>query len=81
MEGPKLSMLYARPLGKGLYELRERIGKVRYRIFYIFDGEKAVVLLHAVLKDQRVEEQAISLARRRQKDYSERKKAYENKKK
>ena len=73
MNGPELQMPYACPLGKGLYELRERIGKVRYRIFYAFDGEKLVILLHAATKDQRVLVDDIALARRRFKDYLERK--------
>lgn len=73
MNGPALPMPYACPLGKGLYELRERIGKVRYRIFYSFDGDRLVILLHAATKDQRVIEDDIALARKRLKDYLERK--------
>ncbi|MGQ0667330.1 MAG: type II toxin-antitoxin system RelE/ParE family toxin [Nitrospiraceae bacterium] len=38
MNGPSLPMPHARPLSGGLFELRERIGTVRYRIFYMFDG-------------------------------------------
>lgn len=67
--GLALPMPYADRLGEGLYELRERIGKVRYRIFYAFDGGRIVVLLHAVTKDQRVIEDDIAFARRRLKDY------------
>jgi phage-related protein len=70
--GPALLMPYADRLGGGLYELRERIGKVRYRIFYAFDGGRIVILLHGVTKDQRVVEDDIALARRRLKDYFER---------
>jgi phage-related protein len=70
--GPALPMPYADRLGGGLYELRERIGRVRYRIFYAFDGGRIVVLLHAVTKDQRVAEDDIAFARRRLKDYFER---------
>jgi len=70
--GPALPMPYSGRLGEGLYELRERIGKVRYRIFYAFDGGRIVVLLHAVTKDQRVVEADIAFARRRLKDYFER---------
>jgi phage-related protein len=65
-------MPYACPLGKGLFELRERIGKVRYRIFYAFDDGRLVVLLHAATKDQRVIEDDIALARKRLKDYLDR---------
>lgn len=69
MNGPTLTMPHACPLGKGLYELRERVGKVRYRIFYAFDGDKLIVLLHAATKDQRVIADDIALARSRLKDY------------
>ncbi len=60
------------PLGSGLFELRERIGKVRYRVFYGFDGGRIVVFLHAALKDQRVIEDDLALARRRLQDYFDR---------
>jgi hypothetical protein len=73
MNGPSLPMPYACPLGQGLHELRERKGKVRYRIFYAFDGERLVVLLHGVTKSQRVIEDDINLARKRLKDYQARK--------
>lgn len=69
MNGPALPMPYACPLGQGLFELRERVGKVRYRVFYTFDGGRVVVLLHAAVTDQRVLEADIALARRRLKDY------------
>ena len=72
MNGPSMPMPYACPLGKGLYELRERIGKVRYRIFYAFDGDRLVVVLHGIMKDQRVVKDDISLARKRLKDYQAR---------
>jgi len=69
MNGPALPMPCARPLGRGLFELRERIGRVHYRIFYVFDGSRIVVLLHAATKDQRMIEGDIALARRRLQDY------------
>jgi phage-related protein len=72
MNGPALPMPYSCPLGGGLFELRERIGKVRYRVFYAFDGSRIVVLLHAATKDQRVIEDDLALARRRLQDYQER---------
>ena len=70
--GPALPMPYADRLGEGLYELRERVGRVRYRIFYAFDGGRIVVLLHAATKDQRVAEDDVACARRRLKDYLKR---------
>lgn len=72
IDGPGLPMPYARPLGGGLFELRERIGKVCYRIFYAFDGSRIVVLLHAATKDQPVIQDDLALARRRLQDYRER---------
>ncbi|MBI4924522.1 MAG: type II toxin-antitoxin system RelE/ParE family toxin [Bdellovibrio sp.] len=72
INGPSLPMPYACPLGKGLYELRERVGKVRYRIFYAFNEGRLVILLHAVTKDQRTVENDIATARRRLKDYIDR---------
>ena len=72
MNGPALPMPYACPLGRGLFELRERVGTVRYRIFYSFAGGRVVVLLHAATKDQRVLGDDIALARQRLKDYLER---------
>ena len=72
INGPALPMPYACPLGRGLFELRERVGTVRYRIFYSFDGGRVVVLLHAATKDQRVLGDDIALARQRLKDYLER---------
>jgi hypothetical protein len=47
-------------------------GKVRYRVFYGFDGGRIVVLLHASLKDQRVIEDDLVLAQRRLKHYFDR---------
>jgi phage-related protein len=75
MNGPALPMPYARPLSGGLFELRERIGRVRYRIFYAFDGGRIVVLLHVVTKDQRTIEEDLALARRRLQDYWKRREA------
>ena len=73
INGPMLQMPAACPLGKGLHELRERIATVRYRIFYAFDEERLIVLLHSVTKAQRTVEDDIALARKRLKDYLERK--------
>ena len=72
MNGPALPLPFACPLGGGLFELRERIGKVRYRLFYGFDKRRIVVLLHAATKDQRVIQDDLALARRRLQDYYDR---------
>lgn len=73
INGPALQMPFACPLGKGLHELRERLATVRYRIFYAFDEDRLIVLLHSATKDQRTIEGDITLARKRLKDYLERK--------
>lgn len=73
VNGPMLPMPYACPLGRGLYELRERIAKIRYRIFYGFDGERLVILLHVATKNQRTIQTDIVLARKRLKEYFDRK--------
>lgn len=70
--GPRLSLPYSRSLGEGLFELRERSNRVRYRVFYAFDGDRIVVLLHAATKDQRTIQDDIRLARRRMAAYFER---------
>ena len=72
MNGPALPLPFACPLGGGLFELRERIGKVRYRLFYGFDKRRIVVLLHAATKDQRMIQDDLALARRRLQDYYDR---------
>lgn len=45
MCGNSLSMPHSRPLGNGLFELRER--KFGYRIYYTFKAQKIIVMLHA----------------------------------
>ena len=71
--GPGLSMPQSLNLGRGLFELRERMGRVRFRIFYAFDGATLIVLLHAATKDQRTIPEDVALARKRLKEYFERK--------
>jgi phage-related protein len=41
-------------LGDGLYELRWHTGRVQYRILYFFHGQKAVVLAHALTKEDKI---------------------------
>lgn len=38
-------------LGGGLYELRVRVGRQNYRVLYFFHGRNAVVLAHALTKE------------------------------
>ena len=47
--GPNLGMPYSRYMQDGLYELRIR-GKNEVRIFYVFQTEMTVFLLHAFKK-------------------------------
>lgn len=49
IHGPNLGMPYSKYLRDGLYELRIR-GKNEVRIFYIFQIEKTIYLLHAFKK-------------------------------
>lgn len=69
MNGPALGMPYSKALGGGLFELRERLGKVRYRVFYSFQAEKIILLLHGVAKSQRVIQGEIETAKNRLKDF------------
>jgi phage-related protein len=41
-------------LGQGLYELRWHRGRVQYRILYFFHGQEAVVLAHAITKEDKI---------------------------
>lgn len=50
--GSELEMPDSKPLGGGLFELRARKGKSRYRILYFFCGKEAVCLSHGVVKKQ-----------------------------
>lgn len=72
MNGLKLGMPHSKALGSGLFELRERIGKVRYRIFYSFQADQIILLLHGVAKSQRVIQGEIETARNRLKDFIQR---------
>ena len=49
VHGPNLGMPYSRYMKNGIYELRIR-GKNEIRIFYIFQVEKTIYLLHAFKK-------------------------------
>jgi phage-related protein len=72
MNGHELGMPHSKALGGRLFELRERIGKVRYRIFYSFHSDQIIVLLHGVAKSQRVIVGEIEIARNRLSDFLQR---------
>lgn len=61
MCGNQLRLPHSKPLGDGLFELRER--NFGYRIYYAFCRNKVIVLLHA--GDKSAQDQDIKIARRR----------------
>jgi phage-related protein len=64
--GAELSMPHAKPMGKGMYELRVR-GKQEVRIFYVFVKGSTIYLLHAFQKKtQETPKRELELARSRQ---------------
>ncbi|MEO7994207.1 MAG: type II toxin-antitoxin system RelE/ParE family toxin [bacterium] len=65
-EGPALGWPDAKPLGKGLYELRGHVGTVQLRLLYFFKaGAIAVVAAGFVKKGPQMLDQARKLAERR----------------
>jgi len=64
-EGPNLRRPYADYLKDDIYELRVRVSKVRYRIFYFFHDGQNIVLTHGFKKKVRqVPQTEINRARR-----------------
>lgn len=63
--GHGLRRPYAENLGQGLYELRWHAGRVQYRILYFFHGQTAVVLAHALSKEDRIPPSDLKRALRR----------------
>jgi phage-related protein len=60
--GAALRMPHSKPLGDGLFELRAG----RVRVFYVFQGVKRAVLVHAYLKQgQKAPKGEIEVARKR----------------
>lgn len=66
--GHSLSMPYAKPIGRGLWELR-RAGRPQIRILYGFCKESAVCVLALKKQREALREHDIALARRRLGDY------------
>jgi putative addiction module killer protein len=58
--GNELKMPHSRPLGAGLFELRER--KLGYRLYYCFHGKQIILLLAA--GDKQSQENDIKYARK-----------------
>lgn len=68
--GNKLRRPHCDYLDKGIYELRARHDRVRYRILYSFVGEKIVLLSHGFFKkDRKVPKSEISKAIRNRENY------------
>ncbi|MCF6807875.1 type II toxin-antitoxin system RelE/ParE family toxin [Thiotrichales bacterium 19S9-12] len=65
LSGHKLRLPHSRSLGNGLFELRER--KFGYRIYYTFDNDKVIILLHA--GDKSSQKKDIERAREALKNY------------
>lgn len=53
-KGPFLERPYADLLEDGIYELRVRFSKGRYRIFYFFWNGNKIVLTHGITKKTRI---------------------------
>jgi phage-related protein len=63
--GHGLRRPYCENLGRGLYELRWRVGRVQYRILYFFHGRAVVVLAHALAKEAQIPAADLGRALRR----------------
>lgn len=73
-EGPDLRRPYADTLKHGIHELRVRISKLHYRVFYFFCDRYDIVLTHGFKKKvKRVPETEIARARRYKNDWLGRK--------
>jgi len=69
-EGAELRRPYADYLRDGIYELRVRVSRVRYRVLYFFCAGTDIVLAHAIMKEStRVPEAEIDRAMRCMKDW------------
>ncbi len=68
--GTGLGMPYAKPLENGLWELRIREGRNRYRVIYFLAAGSTFVLLHGFgKKTAAVPRKDIELAERRREEY------------
>lgn len=69
-EGPHLHRPYADTLKDGIHELRVRISRIRYRVFYFFCDRYDIVLTHGFKKKvSRVPETEIKRACRYREDW------------
>lgn len=49
-KGHALQRPHVAPLGEGISEIRARVGKVRYRLFFFRYGRNMVILSHGMIK-------------------------------
>ena len=69
-EGPDLHRPYADTLKDGIHELRVRVSRLRYRVFYFFCNRQDIVLTHGFKKKvSRVPEREIKRACRYREDW------------
>jgi len=72
-EGNKLDYPHVKNLGDGIYELRIRIQKKRYRFFYFFFKKNTIVITHGITKKKsEVTQHQIDLAKTYRENYSAR---------
>ena len=67
--GYQLHRPYADYLEDGIYELRWRSGKVQFRILYFFHGLSAVILAHALAKEDVVPPADLARAKQRKANF------------
>lgn len=63
IEGNRLEFPQVRPLGNGLYELREHRKKVQYRFYYFFDKNE-IIVTHGWISNHKKENEQIKFAQR-----------------
>jgi len=66
-QGFELRRPHADFLRDGVYELRAKVGRVNYRILYVFCGENVVCISHGITKEKDVPDKEIDLAAERKK--------------
>lgn len=63
-KGHQLRMPHSKPLGEGIFELRFRVRKVRYRILYCYVGKDEAILINGFTKKSDIEPGEIEKARK-----------------
>ena len=69
LEDDRLQFPHTRHLSDGIHELRIRFGRIRYRIFYFWHGNVAVIAHGIVKKTSAVPPREIETARRRRSQF------------